>query len=248
MKPESTMPPKRADQFLTWFCKGELLEEIQGDLHEYYEELSKRPKWKRNLLYWFHVLNFLRPFAIKRSKSYSSNHSVMLRHTFIISIRKLKRNKTYTAINSFGLTIGITCAIVIFILFKYHLSFDTFHTNSERIYRVITELHQEDINYVRGVPSPLGEAIRNDFTFAEEVAMVIHLNDQLISIPSFEGEKKYKETIAFAEPAFFNMLNFPLIRGNKNTILRAPNTAIITERICLLILTGNTKSIYHMRI
>ncbi|MDN5204673.1 ABC transporter permease [Fulvivirgaceae bacterium BMA10] len=231
MKHHKKIPPKLADRFLSWFCKGELLEEIQGDLHEYYEELVDKPKWKRNLLYWFHVLNFLRPFAIKKSRSYNSDHSAMLRHNFVISIRKLKRNKTYTAINVFGLTVGIACVIVIFILVRYHLSFDTFHTNSERIYRVITELHQEDINYVRGVPSPLGEAIRSDFTFAEEVAMVTFLNDRLISIPSFEGEKKFKETIVFAEPAFFNILNFPLVRGNKNTILKEPNTAIVTERI-----------------
>ena len=61
--------------------------------------------------------------------------------------------------------------------------------------------------------------------------MVFSNSDRLVSIASSEGNKKFKENIAFAEQEFFDILNFPLMQGDKNTILTEPNTAIVTERI-----------------
>ena len=65
---EGKRPPVLADRFLSWFCKGELLEEIQGDLHEFYERLSAERRWKNQWIYWFHVFHFLRPFALRKIK------------------------------------------------------------------------------------------------------------------------------------------------------------------------------------
>ncbi|MCG8307651.1 MAG: PadR family transcriptional regulator [Cytophagales bacterium] len=53
MKHQNPIPPKSAEHFLSRFCKDELLEEILGDLQEYYDELAWQPRWKRNLFYWF---------------------------------------------------------------------------------------------------------------------------------------------------------------------------------------------------
>jgi putative ABC transport system permease protein len=155
----------------------------------------------------------------------------MVRHFFNIALRNLERNKAYTLINVICLALGITCAILTFTLIKYHLSFDTFHSNIDRIYRITIEFHQEGISREPNVPQPIGKAFRDDYTFSEKVAMVYSLSDKLVSIASSEGDKKFKENIAFAEREYFDLLNFPLIQGEKNTILTEPNTAIITERI-----------------
>lgn len=155
----------------------------------------------------------------------------MLKNYFKIAWRNLKRSKAYTLINVLGLGLGIACAILIFSLVKYHLSFDTFHSKADRIYQITTEWHLEEISQGPNVPQPLGEAFRNDYDFAEKVARIYSSEDQLISIPSSEGNKKFEEDIAFAEPEFFDILDFPLVRGNKNTVLSEPNTAIITERL-----------------
>ncbi|MCB0837140.1 MAG: hypothetical protein KDD99_10800, partial [Bacteroidetes bacterium] len=57
-------PPKWADKLLSFFCKDALLEEIQGDLHEYYSRLiDEKGAFKANMFYWFQVLNFIRPYA-----------------------------------------------------------------------------------------------------------------------------------------------------------------------------------------
>lgn len=155
----------------------------------------------------------------------------MFKNYFKIAFRNLKRHKAYTLTNVLGLTLGIGCAILIFFLVRYHLSFDTFHANKDRIYRITSESHQESISYNPGTPPPAGKAFRSDYTFAEKVARVATFKDQVISIPSTADNKKFQDRIAYAEPEFFEILDFPLVQGNKNTVLSEPNTAIITERI-----------------
>jgi putative ABC transport system permease protein len=155
----------------------------------------------------------------------------MFKNYFKIAFRNLGRNKAYTLTNVLGLTLGIGCAILIFFLVRYHLSFDTFHANKDRIYRITSEFHQESISYNPGTPPPLGKAFRSDYTFAEKVARVATFKDQVISIPSTTDNKKFQDQIAYAEPAFFEILDFPLVQGNKTLVLTEPNTAIITERI-----------------
>jgi ABC-type antimicrobial peptide transport system permease subunit len=155
----------------------------------------------------------------------------MIKHFFKIALRNLERNRAYSMINVMCLALGITCAILTFTLVKYHLSFDTFHSKIDRIHRITFELHQQGISREPNVPQPIGKAFRDDYTFSEKVAMVYSLSDKLVSITSSEGNKKFKENVAFAEREFFDILNFPLIQGDQNTILTEPNTAIVTERI-----------------
>lgn len=158
----------------------------------------------------------------------------MLKNYFKIAWRNLTRNRAYTVINVLGLTLGVACCILIYTLIMHHLSFDNFHNNKDRIYRVVSEYHEDDqIYYNQGLPSPVGKAIRNTTTFAEQVARVISFSNELISLPKEKEVKKFQEPngVAFAEPAFFTILNYPLVLGNPNTILGSPNSAVITQKL-----------------
>ena len=157
----------------------------------------------------------------------------MLRNYIKIAWRNLVRNKSYAFINIFGLSLGIACSILIFTLVSYHFSFDNFHTKKDRIYRIVTEIHNENIAHTPGVPPPFTKAFRNDYTFAEKTARVATFSDRLISIPSDKDNKKFQEKqgVAVAEPEFFDIFDFPLVQGNIKTALTEPNTAIITQKI-----------------
>lgn len=157
----------------------------------------------------------------------------MLKNFFTIAWRNLRKNKAYAGINILGLSLGIGCSILIFTLVSYHLSFDNFHPDKDRIYRVVTEFHDEVADYSQGVPSPLGKAFRKDFDFAEKTARVIGDKDVLISFEDRGELKKFEEEkgVAYTEPAFFDIFRFPLLRGNKATVLQAPGQALITERL-----------------
>jgi putative ABC transport system permease protein len=157
----------------------------------------------------------------------------MIKNYLKIAIRNLKRHKAYAFINVFGLALSMACGILIFTLVNYHLSFDNFHTDSDRIYRVVTEQHRDKISYTNAVPTPLGKVFRNDYSYGEKVARVAAFNDQLISFKKGSENKKFQEPdgVSFVEPEFFDIFNYPLAEGNKQLVLVEPNTAIVTEKI-----------------
>ena len=231
-------PPGLADRFLQFFCAPHLLEEVQGDLHEEFEYQVervgiRRARWR----YWRDMLGFLQPRYIKRKPSqypqtylFSLN---MIRNYFKIAYRNLQRNKAYAFINVLGLALSMTCGILIFTLVNYHLSFDNFHKNSDRIYRIVTEMHMENVSYDRGVPAPLGQVFRNEHSFGEKTARIATFTDRLIILKKGSELIKLKEPegIAFTEPSFFDIFNYPLLQGNKNTVLVEPNTAILTQKM-----------------
>lgn len=157
----------------------------------------------------------------------------MIRNYFTIAWRYLNRHKAFAFINVLGLSLGIACAIIVFTLVTHHLGFDNFHPNSDRIYRIVSEFHYETTEYQSGVPQPLGKAFRNDFSFAEKTARVMVYGNTIVSLPGEKAIKKFQESdvVAFAEPAFFDIFNFPLVQGDKKTILTAPNTALLTQKM-----------------
>jgi predicted permease len=180
------------------------------------------------------VLLLFRPGIIKPAQSYQHlNNTTMLKSYIKIGWRNLIRNKAYSIINIAGLALSMTCAILIFSLVKNHLAFDNFHAESDRIYRIVTELHRETIGYTGAVPSPLGNFVRNDFTFTEKVARVYTESNALVILRKGNDVTKFEELegVSFTEPEFFDVFNFPLLQGNKTRAITEPNTAIITERI-----------------
>jgi putative ABC transport system permease protein len=88
------------------------------------------------------------------------------------------------------------------------------------------------VSYQRSVPAPLGKAFRNDYTFAENIARIATYDGALITLKNGNDIKKFKEEegVAFAETDFFEIFNYPLLEGNKQTVLTEPNTAIMTQK------------------
>ena len=174
-----------------------------------------------------------RPGIIKPTEGHKHlNTYGMYKSYFKMGWRSLLKNQRYSIINIGGLALGISCALIIFSIVKHHLTFDDFHSDSDRIYRIVTEQHRDEISYRYAVPSPLGKVFRDEYTHAEKVARICTFDEQIISLENGTDVQKFKEAeVAFAETSFFEIFNYPLIRGNSKTALTEPNTVIITERI-----------------
>lgn len=157
----------------------------------------------------------------------------MIRNYIKIAWRNLVRNKAYASISVIGLALGMACGVLIFTLINYHLSFDTFHHNSDRIYRFYTEFHEDGISRIGAVPQPLAKGFRNDLPYGEKTARVIDFNRTLITVTKGNDVKKFAEDggISFTEPEYFSILNFPLLKGDSKTILSRVNEAVITDKI-----------------
>jgi len=154
----------------------------------------------------------------------------MLRNFFTIAWRNVRKNKTYAGVNILGLSLGVACSLLIFTLVHYHLSFDNFHHNKDRIYRIVTEWHDQVADQSQGTPSPLANAFRKDLDVAEKLARVIDYG-ALVTIRDRGETKKFDERVAYAEPEFFDIFDFPLIIGDKSTTLQAPGQTLITEKM-----------------
>lgn len=158
----------------------------------------------------------------------------MFKNYIKIAFRNLIKNKSHTLINIGGLTLGIVCSIIIFLIIQFDLSFDKAHKDSDLVYRVVrheTEFGKSEFN--RGGPYPLAEAVRNDVTDIQHTVLINDNfgNDPVISY--FENgqlENRLKEEeIAFVDPEFFNLLTYEWIAGNPDEAIQRPNTAVITE-------------------
>ncbi|MCF0072944.1 ABC transporter permease [Dyadobacter sp. CY261] len=238
-QPPHRNPPRWAERLVEWMAASHIREEILGDLYELFQKRGRRYGYTvARLLYMLEVLFLIHPrlwretarsAQSKNTAIYSKpNPTAMLSNYLKVAFRKLNRQKSYTLINTVSLSMGIACAILIFALVKYHLSFDGFHTDKDRIYRIYTEMHGEKVIYNTGVPNPLGQAFRTGYGVAEKIGRIAFLPKRVVSL---SPQKKFEEDIAFADPDFLDIFNFPLVEGNLQTALKDRNTAVITAQI-----------------
>lgn len=158
----------------------------------------------------------------------------MLRNYITSTLRNLVKNKTYALINVFGLALGLSCCITIFLIIKTELSFDTFHENSDRIYRVVSEEESSEGKlYFAASHFPLAASMRNDFPDFEHV--VATRNDDEIDISILDSKtnnvlQSFKQDgVGFSQTAFFEVFGFKIVQGNPETCLDEPKTAVISQ-------------------
>jgi putative ABC transport system permease protein len=159
----------------------------------------------------------------------------MFRNYLKTAFRNLLREKSSTIINISGLTLGITCSLVLFLMVKHLSSFDAYHTNRDRIYHVATESDGNNEKfYTAGVPAVFPDAFKNDFPEAEEVTFASYRSDALITLPQPSGEpKKYNEEagVVFAQSNFFKIFDRKILIGDREKGLNDPNQAIISQSL-----------------
>jgi predicted permease len=238
LKPKKGQPPRLADKLLEWFCAPHLLEELQGDLHEeFYYQVERVGLQRARYRYWWDVIGFIRPFALKRkSTTYLSTplfSTSMLHNYFKIALRSLLGNRNYAYINIFGLAVGIAACLLIFLVVQFELSFDTFHTKKDQIYRVVRESKSpQGISYDRGVQFPVGPALRNDFPQLAKVAMIFEVKDTQVDILNQNGSQtqfKQADGLFFIEPEFFHLFDFAFLSGDALSSLSEPNSVVLAK-------------------
>ncbi len=150
----------------------------------------------------------------------------MIRNYYKTAWRSLLRNKTHTAINITGLTVGIAACLLIFLVVQYETSFDNFHQKKDRIYRLVTVVTKPELNFGSGVPFPVAQGLRLEFTQLPNVASILRNEGSLFSV----DEKKFKEDETYyADPQFFDTFDFGWLSGDKKTALSEPNTVVLTR-------------------
>ena len=165
---------------------------------------------------------------------------MMFKNYLKIAWRSVIKRKTFTFINVLGLTLGFGSSIIIYLFVFHHLSFDKFHSNSDRIYRIVSEERMDDVNFTPAIPPGFTNTFRNNYEFAEQVSRRVYWEEQLINI-STPGNTiaQSREDISFIEPQFFKIFNFPLVSELAGRSLEEPRTAYISKNAALRMFQDN---------
>ncbi len=156
----------------------------------------------------------------------------MIKNYILTALRYFSRNKVTTLINMVGLSIGISAALVIFMIVHYQRSFDRFEPNSERVYRIVSDGERWK---GAGGPVPLANAIKSHVSGVEIVAPFYDYFDWNTKVIIPEGSNKpdkvfrKQEHIVFADSGYFNIIPHRWLAGNPKQALNLPYQIVITK-------------------
>jgi len=151
----------------------------------------------------------------------------MFRNYLITALRNLLRNPLYAFINVFGLSIGITCSLVILLFIKHEFSYDRFHVRKDLIYRVVFE----NVSPERMVKSPqftdpVGPAMVEEFPEIIRSTRFARMGSGFFT----HEEKTYREeSVLLADSSMFSMFSFRLLAGDPDRALAHPFSVVISE-------------------
>lgn len=153
----------------------------------------------------------------------------MLKNYFVTAFRNLLRYRVYTLINVAGLSLGITSCIIIFLVFRYDLNFDKFHTNYERIYRVVRDVSTTSGTVYNTVtPYTFPKAFRNDFS---DIPLLTGIHYDLEMNLKAGPDKHIVRNVIFADSLFFRVFDFKVVSGNPAVELAQPGKVFLTRSL-----------------
>ena len=223
-------PPQWAERLLAWYCKPELLEDLQGDLNEYFDRNLKAKGARRaRLIYIIDVLKFFRIYTLRKPQFiHLFIHWLMLGSYIKTSGRTLVRNKLFSAINIIGLAISMSVGLLMIAFLSDLLSYDNFHEKKDSMYRVIStnQFRDQPDKDVATTSVKAGEKIRETLPGIEELTILRR---------GFGGDAQVGESVVplsglWADASFFKVFTFPLLQGDPATALQEPYSLVLTEK------------------
>src|SRR5688572_9116918 len=148
----------------------------------------------------------------------------MLKNYFKSALRNLRRNKAYTAINIFGLSVSLAVAIVLFKVIVFELSFDNYHKNISNIYQLLgKDKYAETGSHV---PQGVVNALKKQFPGIERAASIYNWTPQVIRVnnKNFQQQNCY-----FIQPEWLRMLDIEWVKGSPEASLTLPSRVVLDE-------------------
>ena len=151
----------------------------------------------------------------------------MFKNYFLTALKHLRKQKVFSVINILGLTVGITCCFLIYLFILNEVSYDNFHRNGKNIYRLMrTGNRNGERTEVPYISPPFATALTNDYPDAVKGAVRVMPDNDLISYNDVSFNEK---NVYIADSNFFSFFDFSLLRGDAATVLKDPNSIVLTR-------------------
>lgn len=222
-------PPSVFLNFFRWYCHPRLVDHIEGDLIEVYRRrLTKMSKRKADIKFMVDVILLLRPGIIRPPQSAQNiNRYGMYRNYLTVTFRVLNRELLYSLVNVSGLAVGFSCCLLIYLFISDELSYDRFHHDGARIYRIGgAYMRQGQWEPYATNAWKAAELIKNNYSEVEAITRIMPDNNTLFEY----GDKRILENrLAWVDDNFLQVFNFPLTQGNPTGALKGSNRVVISE-------------------
>lgn len=155
----------------------------------------------------------------------------MLKNLFTIAFRNIRKDKTYSAINILGLTIGITCSVFLLLYILNELSYDRYHKNADNIYRVVSNIKEPDNAFTWAVAQiPLTDELRENYPEVKNTVRFFNLGRTLYK----NGDKEfYEDEFYLGDSTTFDMFDYTFLHGDPNTALDEPKSIVLTKNMAI---------------
>ena len=225
-------PPRWADRFFEWYCSPRLVEDLQGDLHERFQEHARQKgQTYATVRFLLDVFTFFRPYVIRRAGfAPRGNKFHLFKHYIKIGIRNIRREKKYLVVNSLGLAVGAGCALLLTAYIYNELSFDRHFENSGNVYRVsCSTLIDNSHTDFAPVPPAIGPAVKEVIPEINAVARFMFLNGNNVRI-NHEEEIFQQAGVFLADSTIFQVLSFKFLAGDR-AALQGTDRIVLTESL-----------------
>ena len=153
---------------------------------------------------------------------------------FKTAIRSLMRHKTSSLINVVGLSIGISASLVVYLIVQYEFSFDKFHRDGDRVYRVVTKIDfAGETGRNSGVPMPLAKGVKETVSGVAEATHFVTANYTKVTVPeagkSALSTFKQQRDIIYADNDYFKFFDYHWLAGSPTSALVEPFQVVLTE-------------------
>ena len=227
LKPDKAFGSARFFRFLLETLLGHpFAEDVEADLFEIFR--SKRSEGRFQARLWLISQYAATFFTILKKNLSGSMH--MFKSYVWMAARNLKKHRAYSAINIFGLALGLSAAILILLYLQFEVSFDRFHRNVDNLYRISIR-HIQD-GQIKGdshiFTPPLGVEMTKSFP---EVIDFVRMSTLRNVYMNTHNEIYKAEEVRFASPGMFSVFSFLLKQGDPATALESPFSLVLTEQL-----------------
>lgn len=229
-------PPGIFLKFFRWYCHPKLVDYIEGDLLEdYNQRIRKSGKRKADIRFSIDVLLLFRRRIIKPVEGFKNvNTHRMYKSYFKIGWRNLIRQRMYSGIKIGGLALGLAACILICLFIEDELKYDRHYPDADRIYRVVAAI-EDNGELQKGVhfQPPMANALVEDYIEIEKAGR--YNNVELFGAANAQvrradqTENLYEESIAYVDQDLLDIFGLPFVHGNPARALSEPNSVVITR-------------------
>ncbi len=154
----------------------------------------------------------------------------MFGHRFAATFRRLRNQPGYTSINLLGLAVGLAVSLLILLFVRHEVSYDAYHTDADRIYRLVLDGRFSGRALVAPVvPSPMGATLVDEQSMVEASGRIFAFtNEQQISV---DNRTFLRDQIFLADSSLFDILDFEFLQGSPGSALNKPGTVVLTRTL-----------------